>query len=142
MVSANEKIADYGSILPGNALGTTWLPDWLDPTQYSKVGEGAKQANWTDWLSDVGNVATRVLNPVGAFMPTAAEIAKDTASQTSGFVRRTVDKAVGAVTGVGETTAGFFSGFRDSLKYLAWALIALAVIYVLATVMPAVTRGK
>lgn len=69
-------------------------------------------------------------------MPTAAEVARNSAAETSGFISSTVNKVVGAATGLG-------SGIVSSLQYIMWGLIALAVIYVLATlVAPVVAAGK
>lgn len=146
MAATLQAVSDKVSIIPGNSLGQTWLPNFLKPSETVKVGEGTSQVTWTDWVSDVSNKAFALVNPGAAIMKTAVEIGRDTGSETASFVRSVSARAVGAVTGVGAATGDFLGGLRDTVKYLAYGLIAVAVIYVLvvfvAPVSAMATAGK
>ncbi len=127
------------SLLPGNSLGSTWLPDFLNPAAVKPVGEGAGQVSWTNWLSDISNKGFALVNPLAAYMPSAVELGKTAGTETANFVKRVENKVLGAATGVGDSVTGFFGGLRDTVKYLAWGLVAITVLYVLAVFVLPVT---
>ncbi len=143
MANDIKTLSDHGSIFPGNALGSVPIPQFPNSSQSTLVGAGAKEVSWSQWIQDIGNDAYKLVNPAAAIMPTASEIAKTAATETSDFVSSSVNKVVGAATGLGTGVTDFLSGFKDTIKYLAWALMAAAVLYVAATlVVPAVAAGK
>lgn len=141
MAATLQEVSDKASIFPGNALGSTWLPDFLNPSAITKVGEGSTQSHWSEWLSDVNNAAVKILNPLASYMPTAKDIVTHAGEESVSFVKRMEAKALGAVTGVGESVAELGGGIRDTVKYAAWGLGALAVIYVIAVLVVPVSAS-
>ena len=120
-----QEIADKLSLFPGNALGSTNAVGDFPTGAAVKVGEGASQTSWSSWLSDISSYGYKMFSPLGSVMPTAAEIVKTAGTETANLVSRAEAKVTAAATGIG-----------DTIKFVSYALIALAIIYALALFGP------
>lgn len=122
-----QAVADKLSLFPGNSLGSTNGIGQFPTGDAVKVGEGAKQVSWSAWLADVASFTGHALvSPFGAVMPTAADIVRTAGQETASLVKKAEDRVTSAATGISST-----------IKYLAWGLVALAILYALALFGPA-----
>lgn len=119
------------SAFPGNALGSTWMPDQEDPTKSQSVGGANSDPSlWSKFYGRASSVVTWPFHAVAS----AYDVVTSAPGNAIKFVKDQEEKAVSAATGVAQ-------GVGSVLKYVAVAMALVAVAYLVAVFAPAL-KGK